>query len=137
MPPIFPASSKQSGQAFAVPDTCLTPAPPAPPVPTPYPNIAMLMQAVKFSTKVKLSGMAALNIQSEVPMTQGDEAGVNGGVMSGVNMNKMVFKRGSAKVKVEGAAMVFLTSTTGHNGANANMPTGTQIAPSQTMVIAN
>jgi hypothetical protein len=29
------------GMSMAFPDVCLTPAPPAPPMPIPYPNIAM------------------------------------------------------------------------------------------------
>ena len=135
MPPIFPASSKGGGQCFAMPDVCLTPAPPAPPVPIPYPNIAMLPQAMKESTKVKIVQMGALTMKSEVPMTSGDEAGVNGGVVSGQNMQKMTYKKGSQNVKVEGQPIVHLTSMTGHNGANANMPGGMQVAPSQTKVI--
>ena len=31
--------------------------------------------------------------------------------------------------------MVHLTSMTGHNGTNANVPAGVQVAPSQTKVI--
>jgi len=75
--------------------------------------------------------------KSEIPSSQGDEAGVNGGVMSGVNMNKVVFQNGSAKVKIEGQPCVHLTCMTGHNGSNANMPAGTQVAPSQTKVIVS
>jgi hypothetical protein len=45
------------------------------------------------------------------------------------------YKKGSTKVKVEGEDIVFLTSMTGHNGSNANMPSGVQVAPSQTKVI--
>ncbi len=35
MAAIFPASTKGGGQCFAIPDVCLTPAPPAPPIPVP------------------------------------------------------------------------------------------------------
>jgi len=69
-------------------------------------------------------------------MSQGDEAGVAGrGWCRGKNMDKVVFKKGSAKVLVEGKGCVFLTGMTGHNGANANMPAGNQIAPSQVKVM--
>ena len=37
------AVTKQSGQCFGFPDVCKTPAPPAAPIPIPYPNIAMPM----------------------------------------------------------------------------------------------
>ena len=49
---IFPASTTAGGNCFAMPDTCLTPAPPAPPVPIPYPNTGMVNQAKKTSKKV-------------------------------------------------------------------------------------
>jgi leucyl aminopeptidase (aminopeptidase T) len=50
-------------------------------------------------------------------------------------MNKVTFKTGSSKVKVEGQPCVHLTSMTSHNGVNANMPSGQVIAPSQVNVI--
>lgn len=132
---MFPGSTKLGGQAMGTPDVCKTPAPPAPPVPIPYPNIAQMPTAMGFATKVKLSMGPALTLQSQVPMTQGDEAGVAGGVVSGMNMGPMTYKKGSAKVIIQGAPAVYLTSITGHNGSNANMPAGQQIAPSQTKVM--
>jgi hypothetical protein len=135
MAAIFPASTKGGGTCFAMPDVCLTPAPPAPPVPVPYPNTGMVNQAKDTSTKVKFAGKEAVTTKSEISRSMGDEAGVNKGVMSGMNMDKVAFKKGSSKVKVEGQACVHLTSMTGHNGSNANMPAGAQVAPSQTKVI--
>ena len=135
MPAIFPASTKGGGQCLGVPDVCLTPAPPAPPIPIPYPNIGMVNQAKKTSTKVKFAGKEVVTKKSEISRSSGDEAGVNKGVVSGMNMDKVTFKKGSAKVKIEGQPCIHLTSMTGHNGSNANMPAGAQIAPSQTKVI--
>ena len=135
MTAIFPASTKGGGQCFAIPDVCLTPAPPAPPVPAPYPNTGMVNQTKKTSSKVKFSGKEVVTKKSEMSRSMGDEAGVNKGVMSGMNMSKVTFKKGSSKVKIEGQACVHLTVMTGHNGSNANMPAGAQIAPSQTKVI--
>ncbi len=131
---IFPSSTKGGGNCLGVPDVCLTPAPPAPPVPTPYPNSGMVNQAKKTSKKVKFSGKQAVTVKSEISRSMGDEAGVNKGVMSGMNMGKITFKKGSSKVKAQGKKCVHLTSITGHNGSNANMPAGAQIAPSQTKV---
>ena len=131
---IFPASTKGGGQCFAFPDVCLTPAPPAPPIPIPYPNMGMVNQTKKTSTKVKFSGKEVVTMKSEVSRSQGDEAGTNKGLMSGSNMDKVAWKKGCAKVKVEGQEVIRLTSMTGQNGASANMPAGAQIAPSQTKV---
>lgn len=135
MAAIFPASTKGGGQCFAMPDVCLTPAPPAPPIPIPYPNIGMVNQAKKTATKVKFAGKEVVTKKSEISRSSGDEAGVNKGVVSGVNMDKVAFKKGSSKVKIQGQPCVHLTIMTGHNGSNANMPAGAQIAPSQTKVI--
>jgi len=132
---MMPASTKGGGQCFAVPDTCNVPAPPAPPVPTPFPNFGMVNQATKTATKVKFSGKEVVTKKSEMPRSSGDEAGTLGGLMSGVNMNKVTFKKGSGKVKVQGQPCVHLGAMAGHNGMNANMPAGAQIAPSQTKVL--
>jgi len=133
--PGLPATCKANGQCLGVPDVCKTPAPPGPPVPVPYPNLGMVPQAVKTSTKVKITGMLAVIETSEIPMSQGDEPGVAGGVISGRNMDKIVFKLGSTQVLVEGKGCAYLTCLTAHNGANANMPAGAQIAPSQAVVL--
>lgn len=131
---IMPASTNGGGQTFMFPDTCLTPAPPAPPVPIPYPNTGMVNQAKKESGKVKFKAKGVLTTKSEVPRSMGDEAGVNKGVASGTNMGKVTYKKGSGKVKVEGQPVVHLTSMTGQNGTSGNIP-GVQVAPSQTKVI--
>ncbi|HSU55987.1 MAG TPA: DUF4150 domain-containing protein [Candidatus Dormibacteraeota bacterium] len=130
----MPASTNGGGQCFAMPDVCKTPTP-AGPIPIPYPNIAMVSNAVKTSTKVTFSNKQVVVENSEIPMSQGDEAGTAGGVVSGRNMDKVVFKKGSSKVLIEGKGCAYLTSMTGHNGANANMPAGNQIAPSQVKVM--
>lgn len=131
----MPASTKGGGQTMGMPDVCKTPAPPAPPVPIPYPNIGMLPTATGFATKVQIGSMPALTLQSKMPMSQGDEAGVAGGVVSGVNMGPVSYKKGSSSVQIQGSPAVYLTALTGHNGSNANMPAGQQIAPSQTTVL--
>ncbi len=131
---MMPASSKGGGQCFAMPDVCNTPTPVGP-IPIPYPNFGMLNQATKTSKKVKLVGMEAVTLKSEIPRSMGDEAGTSGGIMSGRNMDKVTFKKGSSKVKVEGQPVIHLTSISAHNGMNANMPAGAQIAPSQIKVL--
>ncbi len=135
MPAIFPASTKGGGLCQAVPDVCKTPAPPAGPVPIPYPNMAMLNQATGTSKKVKIVAKEAVTTKSKIPRSMGDEAGVAGGVVSSMNMGPVTFKKGSTKVKVQGVPIVHLTSMTAHNGNNANAPAGAQVAPSQAKVI--
>jgi hypothetical protein len=137
MPATMPALTNGGGTAFAMPDVCLTPAPPSPPVPVPYPNTGQLSQASKTSNKVKIKGKKVITVASEVPRTMGDEAGINKGVMSGMNMDKVTFKKGSSKVKAEGKAVCYLGSVTGHNGTNANNPMGAAVAPSQTGVLVS
>lgn len=132
---MFPASTTQGGQCFAMPDVCLTPAPPAPPVPIPYPNTAMVNQAKKTTKKVKFAGKPVVTKKSEISRSMGDEAGANKGVMSGMNMNKVTYKKVSSKLKLEGQGCAYHTSMTGHNGSNANNPAGIQVAPSQTKVL--
>lgn len=132
---MFPASTKGGGQSFAFPDTCKTPSPGGP-IPIPYPNIGMVNQVSKESTKVKFSGTGAVTKKTEMARSSGDEAGTaGGGVVSNMNMNKITYKKGSAKVKVEGQPVQHLTAMTGQNGMNANMPSGLQVAPSQTNVL--
>jgi hypothetical protein len=131
---MLPASTKASGTTFAFPDVCKTPSP-AGPVPIPYPNTGMVMQISGESTKVKIVSQGAVTKKSEIPSSMGDEAGVAGGVVSSQNMGKVVYKKGSSKVSVEGQPLQHLTAMTGQNGANANMPAGQQVAPSQAKVM--
>jgi hypothetical protein len=141
----IPASTKAGGTALATPDVCHIPAPPPPAgpggIPTPFPNTAMLAQTDKATKKVLIGNKGAVVEDSEVPRTSGDEPGVSNlptpkGVMSQKNMGKAVFKTKSGKVKAEGKGVVMLGAVTAHNGdGNANMPAGSQVAPSQTKVL--
>ncbi|MBL8601395.1 MAG: DUF4150 domain-containing protein [Myxococcales bacterium] len=134
---MFPASTKEGGQCFGFPDVCKVPAPPAPPIPTPFPNIAMCANAsgASVTQKVKIRNKQVLHKSSEIPNSSGDEPGTLGGMISGVNMSKAVYKTASSKVLVEGKYIVTHLKTTPQNGSRANVPMGTQVAPSQTKVI--
>ncbi|MCC6527893.1 MAG: DUF4150 domain-containing protein [Polyangiaceae bacterium] len=133
----MPASTKAGGTAFAMPDVCLTPAPPAPPVPVPYPNTAQVAAATGTVSTVLIENMDTVVQGSKMPQSSGDEAGVNGGVTSGVNMGPVEPKMYSSKVAFAGKKAVFLTSMTAHNGTSANMPAGLIVAPSQTKVLVS
>jgi hypothetical protein len=135
---MFPASTNGGGQCFAFPDVCKTPAPPAPFVPIPYPNIAMCTQASggSCSAKVKIVGKKAIIKGTEITLSSGDEGGTaGGGMVSSKFKGPAQYKKGSSHVKVEGKELCHLTSMVGQNGgSNANVPPGTQVAPSQTKV---
>jgi hypothetical protein len=131
----MPAGSKAGGTCMGTPDVCQVPAPPGPPVPTPFPNTAMVANATKTSAKVLFENKDAVVETSEIPSSNGDQAGSAGGVVSGTVGQKVVFKLGSSKVMAEGKAVVFHTATTAHNGANANMPAGLHDSPSQAKVL--
>lgn len=133
---MFPVATTMGGMANAMPDVCRTPAPPAPPIPVPYPNIAALMQAdpSSASLKVKIVAFPVIVMTTKVPMTAGDEAGSAGGIVSGTIKGPAMFTRGSVKVRVEGKPVVFHTCTTGQNGQAANAPAGIHDVPSQTKV---
>lgn len=137
MTAIFNALTKAGGQCLGFPDVCRVPAPPAPDIPTPFPNTGDPAQACKTSQKVLFAGKPVLTEKSEIPKSQGDEAGVNGGVVSGTNMDKIMFKKGSSKVIIEGNGCIHMTCPSSHNGANANIPSGLVVNCSQVKVIVS
>ena len=128
------ATSKAGGMCQGVPDVCNVPAPPAPPIPTPFPNVGQVASATKTCDKVKIENQDVVVETSEIPNSSGDEAGTLGGVVSGTFAQKVVFKQASSKVKVQGKGLVYQSVTTAHNGANANAPAGVHSAPSQSKV---
>ena len=122
---------------MAMPDTCLVPAPPAPPLPTPFPNIAQLTDGNPgtCTLKVKVMNQPAMVANSMIMMSAGDEAGSAGGVMSGMIKGPGSLKKGSMKVSFEGKPAGTLMSMVAQNGASANAPPGVQMAPSQPKVL--
>jgi hypothetical protein len=116
-----------------IPDVCKTPAAPAP-LPVPYPNLAVSVAHVPAQLKV-MAGIGLMEtLATEGTISSGDEAGVLGGVVSGVFMGPDKYLLGSLKLMVEGFFVMRLTSLTGHNGMPFNT-TGTQLAPAQCHVI--
>jgi len=127
------------GMNMAAPDVCLTPVPtPAGPVPTPipYPNIAMAMTALPTTAclKVLLTAGPAHNMMTTIPMSNGDNAGVNMGVASGMVMGPSRHNMGSTNVLYGGMPATKMTSMTGQNGMSLNVP-GLTLAPSQLKVL--
>ena len=127
------ALTKAGGLCVAVPDVCKTPTP-AGPVPIPYPNVANPAQADPIVQKVKIDGSAALNLNSKIKTSNGNQAGSMGGVVSNKIMGEASFTMGSQKVSIGGAPAVKLSSPTAQNGSPANA-VGLVLAPSQTMMM--
>jgi carboxyl-terminal processing protease len=125
---MLPASNKGVGMCIGMPDVCLTPAPPGPPVPVPYPNIGLNAQAAPFSPVVKVSMVNALNTASQIPITAGDEAGVAHPVVKGPARYTM----GNPVVHVDSLPGINLLCPT--TGNNANNALGAVLVPSVTNV---
>lgn len=109
------------------PDVCNTPTP-AGPVPTPYPNESMQMMAVGFVDNILIAGAPAHNMSTEIPLSNGDNAGVAGGVASGTEMGPTRIILGAESVLFGGAPATRLSSETIQN--STNVP-GVVVAPSQ------
>ena len=119
-----------TGICFAFPDVCLTPAPPSPPVPVPYPNIAQLAEATDTATNVNAGGKPVVIDGSSIGQSTGDEAGSSGGVTSGGTKGECKFTTFSTTVKANGKGIVRLADSTTQNSQNAvgtvlgGLPTG-------------
>ena len=130
------ASTMQGGMSMGMPDVCKVPAPPAPPIPTPFPNQAMFQTANggTISKKVYICNQQAFTKKTEIPQTMGDEGGSLGGMVSGMIKGPAKFTMGCLKVKFEGSEAIKLTAPTTQNGSNPNT-TGIHMQPSQTKVM--
>ena len=107
-----------NGVTIAFPDVCLTPAPPAPPIPIPYPNIAKSGDTAKGSKKVKCDGNPVCLKDSNFSTSVGDEAGANNGVASGKIKGKAEFINYSFDVKFEGKNVARALDLMLHNDKN-------------------
>ena len=108
-----------NGITIAFPDVCKTPAPPAPFVPIPYPNIAKSSDTAKGSKKVKCDGNPICLKDSNFRMSTGDEAGsAGGGVVSNKIKGKAEFVNFSFDVKVEGKNVARAFDLMLHNDKN-------------------
>lgn len=122
------------GTTMAMPDVCKTPAPPAPSIPIPYPNIAQISMALPAVTNVLVSGAPAINKSSKIALSSGDEAGVEGGVVSGTIIQEVEFVMGSLIVSIGGKPAIRLGDPIKANKGDA---IGSVMTPSQTVVLAN
>ena len=70
------------GMSMVFPDVCKTPAPPAPPIPIPYPNIGQASDTTGGPSAVTTDGQMPMVKGAKYMKSSGDEAGTLGGVMS-------------------------------------------------------
>jgi hypothetical protein len=120
--------------SLGFPDVCKVPAVPVP-IPTPFPNLAAGAMAVPTQMTVFLLCMPAHNMTTVVELTEGDEAGILGGVVSQLDMGTAEYEMGSTNLFLGGPPATKLTSPTGHNGIAPNAP-GATIVPGQTVILS-
>jgi uncharacterized Zn-binding protein involved in type VI secretion len=92
-----------------LPDVCKTPSAGGTPVPVPYPNIALSADLVQGTTTVMVDGQMAAIQGSKFVKSTGDEAGVAGGIVSGVFIMEATFISFSPTVSMDGRPVCRLT----------------------------
>jgi hypothetical protein len=112
-------NADSNGVTIAFPDVCKTPAPPAPFVPIPYPNIAKSSDTAKGTSKVKADGKPICVKDSNFSMSTGDEGGTaGGGMVSSKIKGKAEFVNFSFDVQFEGKNAVRSFDLMLHNDKN-------------------
>ena len=112
------AHKGSGGMSTVFPDVCKTPAPPAPPVPIPYPNVGQSSDTTGGPSTVTTDGQMPMVKGAKYMKSSGDEAGVAGGVMSSVNLGECEFMMYSFDIKFEGNNVCRLGDPLFHNKKN-------------------
>src|SRR5215472_10526666 len=118
-------SAKKAGNQSisAMPDVCLSPpAPPAGPIPVPYPNFSNASDTSDGTKTVKIADdEVGMKNQSNYKTSKGDEAATKSqgmGVVTATIQGKTLFSAWSSDVMFEGANAVRFMDLTTHNHAN-------------------
>ncbi|MCW5633130.1 MAG: DUF4150 domain-containing protein [Rubrivivax sp.] len=112
------AHKGSGGMSLVFPDVCKTPAPPAGPIPIPYPNIGKAADTSQGTTKVKADGQMVMVKGAKYMMSTGDEPGSVGGVISGVFKQECEFLMYSFNVMLEGKNVCRMGDPLWHNKKN-------------------
>ncbi len=134
---MLPSKTQMGGMCLGFPDVCKTIVGPAV-VPIPYPNIAATPMAIPGTTCVKtFATMMPIHVMgSMVPLTNGDQAGVAGGLVSQLIMGPETDMLGSTGVFFEGRPGTYMGTISAQNGAGAaNCPPGIAAVPSQVKLL--
>lgn len=119
--------------SFAFPDVCKVPTPIGP-VPLPFPNITLSFTHVPSQFKVIVGGGLAENMMTMGTISNGDEPGVLGGIISNVFIGPDRPLLGSLRVFIEAALAMRMTALNGHNGMPMNI-VGMSLTPAQFRVL--
>jgi hypothetical protein len=119
--------------SLAFPDVCTVPVGPVP-VPTPFPNIAVSATAIPTQANVLIECMPAHNLATVNPISNGDEAGLLLGVMSGMIMGPQRHLMGSMSVFLGGPPATRMLDPTAQNGMLPNA-FGMTLSPAQVRVM--
>ncbi len=107
-----------NGITTAFPDVCKTPAPPAPPIPIPYPNIAKSSDTANGTSTVQCDGNPVCVKDSNFQVSTGDEAGSLLGVASNKIKGIAEFVNYSFDVLFEGKNVARALDPMLHNQKN-------------------
>lgn len=129
------ANTQNTATHMGMPDVCKTQVGPAV-VPIPYPNIGMTDMAVPNVDNVMIEAMPVHNLMTTVDLSNGDEAGIEMGIVSSLIMGPIKHEMGSLKVMFMASPATMMTSVTGQNGTEPNAP-GLTLSPSQSKVMIN
>lgn len=123
-----------SGVDFAFPDVCLTPI--VVPVPIPYPNISESITTQPAADNITIDCMPVINLMSIGLVSEGDEPGVEMGVVSHMESGMTDYTLGCVTIFMDAAPCQRLTSLTRQN-CLVELPNavGMTIAPSQVTVL--
>ena len=112
------AHKTSGGMSMVFPDVCKTPAPPAPPIPIPYPNIGKSSDTTAGTTTVKADGSMVMVKGAKYMMSAGDEPGSVGGVISSTFKQECEFLMYSFNVMLDGKNVCRLGDPLWHNKKN-------------------
>ena len=112
------AHKTSMGMSMVFPDVCKTPAPPAPPIPIPYPNIGKSSDTTSGTSTVKADGSMVMIKGAKYMMSAGDEPGVAGGIMSSTFKQECEFMMYSFNVMLDGKNVCRMSDPLWHNKKN-------------------
>ena len=96
------AHKTSGGMSLVFPDVCKTGAPPAGPIPVPYPNLGKSSDTVQGTTTITADGSMIMNQGAKYMVSSMDEPGTAMGVISNTVMNECEYLMYSFNVMLEG-----------------------------------